>query len=502
VASPHPASCARQIRLRTEQQGWSYDKTADAIHRHCEVHLLRAHRLARGWTLIEAVDRIRKESIEAGDPLTALAHQRLSRWENGSDMPTPRYLEALCRLYRTRPDRLGFGRDYSALDDTPEKSLTSNTTKPGTDTPGTPTLLWRPLEGADEMKRRQLMALAAAVTGTGLSPALLQTIEQIRQEADTALSSSSIGPHVIDQLEQRAADYGYAYRTKPAAILLQELAADFVEVRLLTDQPQPLDQQRRLYDLVARFGGLLALTLKNLGRFTEARRWFSTAQLAASETGDRQLRAWVLAKDAILAIDADMPPEAVIERAQLAQVAAGSNPSAGKLIAVTMEARALGIQGKAADVEAKRREAEAIFDKLGPTAVNSSAYAMSEQQMHFYLGNAFRLAGDARSAQPHWDRALELYPANEIQDPALIKLDRAAAIVKSGEIDAGCALAGNVLMSLPEENRVALVLRWVDGVTQAVPYRTRSHSSVRQLRELVSVSAEDARASARVLKLA
>jgi transcriptional regulator with XRE-family HTH domain/tetratricopeptide (TPR) repeat protein len=502
MTSPHPASCARRIRLVAEQQGWPLDKTADEIHRHCKVHLLRAHRLARGWTLIDVVERAQKESIEAGEPLPTMTHQRLSSWENGSDTPTPRYLDALCRLYRSRPDRLGFGRDYSTSE-TPYSASDDASAELGNDTSENSTmLLWRPPEGADSMNRRQLIGLTAAVTGTGLPPTLLQVIEQIRLQADSALSSSSVGAHVVDQLEQRATDYGYAYRTKPAAVLLHELAMDFVEVRLLTGQPQPLDQQRRLYGLITQFGGLLALTLKNLGRFTEARRWFTTAQLAASETGDRQLRAWVIAKDAILAIDSDMPPEAVIERARHAQAVAGSNPSAGKLIAVTMEARALGMQGRAVEVEAKRREAEAIFDKLGPTAVNSSAFAMSEQQMHFYLGNAFRLAGNMRSALPHWDRALALYPANEVQDPALIKLDGAAAMVKSGEIDAGCDQASEVLLSLPAENRVALVLRWADGVTQAVPHRIRNHASVRRLRELATMSTGDASASARTLKLA
>jgi len=497
VASTHPSICARQIRLLAEQQGWSYDATAEAIHRHCGVHLLRAHRLARGWMLVDVVDRVRKESFAAGNPLTTMTHQRLSRWENGSDMPSARYLDSLCRLYRTRPDRLGFGRDYSALDphhNVPEKSSVLLETTGPDKGPGTSTLLWRPPEGADEMNRRQLIALATALAGTGLSPALLQTIERVRREADSALSSSSVGHHVVDQLEQRATDY----RTRPAAILLRELAMDFVEVRQLTGRPQPLDQQRRLYGLVAQLAGLLALTLKNLGRFSDARRWFATAQLAASETGDRQLRAWVLAKEAILAIDSDMPPEAVIKRARYAQAVAGSTASAGKLIAVTLEARALGMQGKTAGVEAKWREAEAIFAKLGPEAVNSSAFAMSEQQMHFYLGNAFRLSGLTHSAQPHWDRALSLYPANEVQDPALVQLDRAAAFVRSGEVDVGCDYASDVLMSLPKESKVALVLRWADGVTYAIPQGMRKRPSVKGLRELVNLGAQDISASPRM----
>ena len=51
----------------------------------------------------------------------ALSHQRVSQWENGADVPSPRYLDALCRLYSSRPDKLGFGNDYGADFGQPEK---------------------------------------------------------------------------------------------------------------------------------------------------------------------------------------------------------------------------------------------------------------------------------------------------------------------------------------------------------------------------------------------
>jgi tetratricopeptide (TPR) repeat protein len=341
------------------------------------------------------------------------------------------------------------------------------------------------------MNRRQLMTYATLVVGSGLSANLFQTIEHVRREADDAMSVLTVGEHNIDRLEQRTVDYGYAYRTRPALPLLRELTLDFIETRQLISRAQAPDQQRRLYATISQLAGLIALAFKNLGRFADARRWFATAQLAAAETGDRQLRAWVVAKESILAIDSDMPPEAVIARAQFAQSIAGSTASAGKLIAVTVEARALGQQGRYAQVEAKRREAEAIFDRLGGGSVNSSAFAMSEQQMHFYLGNALRLSGQGRLAESHWEHALSLYPANEIQDPTLIRLDRAAGLVRSGAIDAGCDYAVNVLTSLPKESKVSLVLNWAKGVTDSVPVQLRAQSSVQNLRELVAASTHE-----------
>jgi len=50
--------------------------------------------------------------------VTGLSHQTVSRWETGADFPSSHYFDALCRLYHTRPDRLGFGHDYSAMPST------------------------------------------------------------------------------------------------------------------------------------------------------------------------------------------------------------------------------------------------------------------------------------------------------------------------------------------------------------------------------------------------
>jgi excisionase family DNA binding protein len=37
----------------------------------------------------------------------------LWRWETGERDPSRKHLDRLCRVYQTRPDRLGYGRDYT-----------------------------------------------------------------------------------------------------------------------------------------------------------------------------------------------------------------------------------------------------------------------------------------------------------------------------------------------------------------------------------------------------
>jgi transcriptional regulator with XRE-family HTH domain len=81
-----------------------------------EIFPLEACRLARGWSRTEVAAR-----LDALYELDHLAPPRVSsaelcRWEHGQRRPSDERLEYLCRLYETRPDRLGFGVDYSPTD--------------------------------------------------------------------------------------------------------------------------------------------------------------------------------------------------------------------------------------------------------------------------------------------------------------------------------------------------------------------------------------------------
>ena len=110
----HPLTCARSIRRQCMADDWPQPRIAQRIHDHCGVSPLRAHRLAWGWTLEEAVAKLRMIYAAQWGNEPALSHQRLSQWEIGADIPSARYLDTLCQLYASRPDRLGFGHDYTA----------------------------------------------------------------------------------------------------------------------------------------------------------------------------------------------------------------------------------------------------------------------------------------------------------------------------------------------------------------------------------------------------
>jgi transcriptional regulator with XRE-family HTH domain len=72
---------------------------------------LWAWRLATGWTRAELLGRLR----QLGD--TTADESMLWRWEVGDRDPSSKHLDRLCRVYQTRPDRLGYGHDYTPAAD-------------------------------------------------------------------------------------------------------------------------------------------------------------------------------------------------------------------------------------------------------------------------------------------------------------------------------------------------------------------------------------------------
>ncbi len=103
--------------MRCLRQELAPERIADVICREIrEIHPLEAWRLAHGWSRTEA--SIRLDTLYQADGLAAprISSAELCRWEHGQRRPSDERIEYLCRLYRTRPDRLGFGIDFSVAD--------------------------------------------------------------------------------------------------------------------------------------------------------------------------------------------------------------------------------------------------------------------------------------------------------------------------------------------------------------------------------------------------
>lgn len=108
---------AAEIRLDGIRRGLTPEATAEKIVRSLpDITPLEAWRLASGYDRSEVSARL--DALYEADGLQPphIDASVLCRWELGDRRPSDERIEYFCRLYRTRPDRLGFGTDHSPGD--------------------------------------------------------------------------------------------------------------------------------------------------------------------------------------------------------------------------------------------------------------------------------------------------------------------------------------------------------------------------------------------------
>lgn len=115
----HDVSCARRLRARMLAEAgdpadpplFLLDVIAAEIMNCCGHSALKAHRLAHGWAMEAAVAALHAMCREHELGARGLATRSWLEWEAG-DHPSADYQDLLCRLFRTDPVKLGFGRPY------------------------------------------------------------------------------------------------------------------------------------------------------------------------------------------------------------------------------------------------------------------------------------------------------------------------------------------------------------------------------------------------------
>jgi transcriptional regulator with XRE-family HTH domain len=111
------ARIASDVRLRGLRDALTPQAIAERICQEVsEIFPLEAQRLARGWSRSEVSARLDALYLEDDLASPHITSAELCRWEHAQRRPSDERIEYLCRLYETRPDRLGFGVDYSAVD--------------------------------------------------------------------------------------------------------------------------------------------------------------------------------------------------------------------------------------------------------------------------------------------------------------------------------------------------------------------------------------------------
>ncbi|WP_282204567.1 hypothetical protein [Kitasatospora fiedleri] len=464
---PSARSTAAQLRATADVDGWSPWALVQRISEQAEVSLAQAHRLARGWTLAQACAAYR----DLRAPVTV---QQMSSWETGSVRPGETHLDGLCELYRTRPDRLGWGRDYTPAGQPDD---------PGGARPPLSGQVVRRGSTAASAEQRAILQDLLGGLGPAIPGHVLHALAGARQGMAETLSDG-LAETTIDQLERSAAELGQAYQVVPPARMLGGAVLDFVEVQQVLSRRQPADRRSRLCHVAAQLAGAAGMALVALGSQREAREWFRVAQLAAEETGDRALRAWLLCREAVIPFYGGNPAAAA-RLAERARMVAGSTVCATAAWAPALEARSLARLGRDEDARAAMAIAVRAFERLDERHTADLAYGYTLRQLRWHVGSMHTALGDTRRAHLALDEALTLYSPAERLDRALIALDQADGLIGVGEITTGAQVGVDALESLPDEHRTGIVVSRAREVLAAVPARAARGVAVAELRELV-----------------
>ncbi len=413
--------------------GWTCERTAEEIVARFDVTPLKAQRLARGWTRPRAVEEILLTYDREGLRRPSLTPQRLCAWEHEKSHPGEEYLDRLCRLYESRPDKLGFGRDYAP--DPPEADHPES---------ATPIVGSSPVElDAKEVATDRNQFLRAAGV-TGLATLLEQTgLASMRLSRKS--EESNVGPITLDQLELRVANLRQRFQHTPDAQLVGPASTLREEVETLLDGKQPLTQRSALHRIAGQLSAFLGETSFDLSDFPSAYSHLLTAEQLAREVGDHDLLAAIRVRQSTVALwDGDY--RMALHYARDGQRYATDGATYAQL-AGRGEARACARLGDRAGVfEALGRAERAL-----PSDQSGDGWtAFSPGALELYTGISLLWLGSPEQAEPHVRQAISLYEAAPVlfQSPAnhaQAEINLAICMVNQGQPEEGLRLATEAL---------------------------------------------------------
>jgi tetratricopeptide (TPR) repeat protein len=523
LAARQELALARQVRARELVTGTPPEQIAAQIHRECSpafgTTLIRAYRLALGIALADVVAQVRAWYQAEGRRTPRFSETLLSAYESGQKRPGPEYLHYLCAVYRADPKDLGYqgrclcGAGHCAPGPHAARSLAGALAVPEAVADRVPlrrepevTATPRPRvrsgqrarlaaaagtghlgENDDDVLRRMLARLLSdphAETDNGL----LGAADRIRRRMDAALLGGRVSATVIDGWEETASGYARQYMTVPLLRLLCDTLLDFGDIRRMFAERLPVESAERLCALAGRFSGLAGIIMIDLGDQRLARSFFRTARTAVDETGDRGLRAWVAAREALVPLYYGDPGEALTLAGSAVDLA-GRNPCVAGVMAPAVAARAVARiagRGRRDALDQAIRMLDRAHDGLEALPEHDqadTAFGYTQRQLYFYEGDALVTLGDCQRAERAFTRALRLYPQGELLDRALISLGLARCLLEAGELEQALGLSRDVLAGLPREHRPHIVLRTARQLGRSAAARHGGLPAVREYRE-------------------
>lgn len=452
---------------------WTLWQTAQAIHGCCGASLLKAHRLARGWSARQAIEELELLCERQNLGLPRANIDLLNAWENNRARPRPQTIDLLARLYKANAVRLGLAGDYCE-DPDDQRIVVVNSARADT-------TAWPADPIPDDTERRALFH--QAMLGNTPDGRLLAEVEGVRHDLDRTLATGSVTEDQLDRLDEQVLRYRREYMVTPPLPMLCQVMLEISDVRRLSAARQPFAVQRRLLTATTMLALLTADALMKLGDTRQAHAWYGTARAASDDVGDLRLRALVRAQQTMLLYYYGDLNETV-RLAREARMLAGSAPSSPAALAAAAEARALARMGDGKGARTALAEAEQIFARMRGTSQDDLAFVFTEKRMKFYKTGTLIELGDAQEVQGNDAYPLDP-PGFHTIDPALILLDQAAHLAKNGAREEACRVAAEAIGRVPTEHRTSILINravaLLSGADPELP-------AVRHLRDVLSES--------------
>jgi len=429
---------------------------------------LEAERSARGWGKHEMARRLLAAShIERGS-IRNLARQ-IHRWEAGEVFPRD-WATAYATVFKVPKEDL-FGPECRP----PEGQSTTPT--------GTVEKETRPDNGDDDVKRRALLELMAALGAGAAVPA--GTVAAVLAALESSLDAPATELDAPGW-QNLAWEYSQEIWVQPVGALMRDLAADIMDLGVALQREKNPSARRDLLRVSAQLTTYMSQELSDLGRYRDAGRALQAATRAADESGDRELSVWVRCYRASNAFWENRPPQVVRSFLDDALEHASETPSSALARVFDIRAKFLAAQGDTAGAEKALQNLRETFshlpdhitqDHISPLGFPESSLRQAEGFTHVMLGNAKR-------AIPTLEQAITLTVKERSGTRTNLNLLLALALVHDRDITEGLNHAATTLNGMPTSSSRR---RITEEIIKALPdEKTRALPAARELRALAA----------------
>jgi hypothetical protein len=178
--------------------------------------------------------------------------------------------------------------------------------------------------------------------------------------------------------------------------------------------------------------------------FALAREWYQAAEHAALDAGDRYLADLALAHHAYLPTYSDDPSGVLDLVNPRLEQRHRATPAIAWLWSVKGKAHAARAERAAFEHAISR--ARQLLEDSPAQLIGPGIFSFLPEKLAFYEATGSVKLRNPDRAIHAADHALALYDPSDIVDPALIRLDRASALVQAGEVPHACQVATSAVL--------------------------------------------------------